>query len=539
MSEVTAADPGPDEAARKRGSSGGFRHSVKLVFGNRNLRRVQLAFVGSSIGDWAYGTAVAVWAYDVGGAKAVGIWMAIRFTLMAIAAPFTSTLADKMSRKLLMILTDLTRAVLISASALCLFLDAPPATVFILATVTSLVGTPFLVAQRSLLPTLAQRPEELTAANGTASTIESLAFFAGPALAAFLLGFTSFEVVFMVNVATFIWSMALVMGVSVSESVGSDDAEDTEDDTEESFLVEVSAGFRAIAADKGVAIVVIAICVQTVIAGASTVFTLVMADTILGTGARGVGYLDASMGVGAVAGGVWAIARAARGRLGGDLLIGVFLWSLPLILVALWPTPASCFAAIILLGLGNPLVDVNADTIVQRLTPDAVLGRVFGALEAGAIATMACGALVTPFLIEWWGLRWALVILATPVVLMALAMVPIMRRLDQTMHAPANLPLLAGVDIFAPLGAPALESLARSATEWRFAAGDVLVREGERADRFFIIESGLVEVTQTDRVLRREGPRRILRRDRPAPRRAQDRDNHRRGGHRGAGHRPR
>ena len=38
------------------------------------------------------------------------------------------------------------------------------------------------------------------------------------------------------------------------------------------------------------------------------------------------------------------------------------------------------------------------------------------------------------------------------------------------------------------------------------AAGDVVIREGDDADGFFVIESGLVEVTQGDRVLRREGP---------------------------------
>ena len=36
-----------------------------------------MALAGSMIGDWAYATAVAVWAYGVGGAKAVGIWTAI------------------------------------------------------------------------------------------------------------------------------------------------------------------------------------------------------------------------------------------------------------------------------------------------------------------------------------------------------------------------------------------------------------------------------------------------------------------------------
>ena len=159
-----------------------------------------------------------------------------------------------------------------------------------------------------------------------------------------------------------------------------------------------------------------------------------------------------------------------------------------------------------LLGLGNPLVDVNLDTIMQRLSPDAVLGRVFGALEACFITTMALGALVMPFLIEWFGLRYALLGVAAPVVAAALLMLPSMRRLEARLAAPPNLALLSGVDIFAPLGSAALESLARTATELRFAAGDVLVQEGSESDRFFVIDSGLVEVSQGDRVLRREGP---------------------------------
>ena len=57
--------------------------SLTSVFVNRNLRRMQLAFAGSLIGNWAYATAVSVWAYGVGGAKAVGIYMALRLALLA------------------------------------------------------------------------------------------------------------------------------------------------------------------------------------------------------------------------------------------------------------------------------------------------------------------------------------------------------------------------------------------------------------------------------------------------------------------------
>ena len=486
------------------------RDSLAAVFANRNLRRIELAFAGSAIGDWAYATAVAVWAYGEGGAKAVGIWMAIRYTLMAISAPFGAALADKMPRRQLMIIADLIRAVRITAAAACLFADTPAAPIYVLATLTSLLGTPFMCAQRSMLPSLAERPEELTAANGTASTIESLAFFIGPAMGALLLGFTTVQVVFLVNVVTFLWSMAMVAGVRPparpGDAADGADPDDGEEQESPGFLAETSAGFRTIGGDRGLLVVTIATCVQTLISGASAVFVVVMAAEVLGTGARGVGFLDSVFGIGSIVGGVVAISRASRGRLGTDLAVGVALWSLPLMLVTLWPSPATCFAAMVLLGLGNPLVDVSLDTIVQRLTPDEVLGRVFGALEACFISTMAVGALAMPFLIDWLELRWALLAIAVPVGLVALLGLPEMRRLDARLVTPAKLPLLRGIDIFAPLAPGALESLARGLTQMRFSAGDVLLREGAESDLFYVIDSGLVEVTQAGRVLRREGP---------------------------------
>jgi CRP-like cAMP-binding protein len=48
--------------------------------------------------------------------------------------------------------------------------------------------------------------------------------------------------------------------------------------------------------------------------------------------------------------------------------------------------------------------------------------------------------------------------------------------------------------------------LARDLIRVPVAAGEVVVREGDESDRFFIVETGLVEVTQDGVVLRREGP---------------------------------
>ena len=507
MADVTEIAPEGEQPPGRR-MLGETRDSITAVFRNRNMRRIQLALAGSEVGDWAYATAVAVWAYDVGGPQAVGVWVAIRLGLSAVLAPFGASLADKMDRRRLMLLTDLVRAVLVGGAALVLLVDGPAWAVFVMATLVSLLVTPFMVAQRALLPSLAERPEELTAANGTASTIDSLSSFVGPALGASMLAVTSVEAVFGFNVLTFLWSMALVYGVRppVAAAAEQVDGEDDPEEETEGFWRETAAGFRAIRADPGLLLVASAASVQTVIAGGSAVFMLVMAVEVLGTGAAGYGYLNAVLGVGAVLGGLLAIARASRRRLAGDMIVGVVLWSAPLLLVTVWPHPVTVVVAMALLGLGNPLVDVNMDTITQRLAPDAVMGRVFGAMEACFIATMALGALVMPFLIDWLGLRWALAVIAVPVVLLALACIPGARAIDGRLGIPLHVPLLRGTDIFAPLPQAAIETIARELVEVRVTAGEVVLHEGDRSDRFYVIESGRVEVTQAGRVLRDEGP---------------------------------
>ena len=67
--------------------------------------------------------------------------------------------------------------------------------------------------------------------------------------------------------------------------------------------------------------------------------------------------------------------RAASGRLAVVFGIGVCLYSVPLVVVGLFPSVLSALLALALIGLGNSLVDVNALTIMQRLVPDEVLGR--------------------------------------------------------------------------------------------------------------------------------------------------------------------
>ncbi len=490
---------------------GGFRERLREsgsaladVFRNPALRRLQLAFIGSTVGDRAFTVAIAVYAYAQGGASAVGIVAVIRYLAMAVSFPLASTLADRHSRRLVMLLSDLVCASFALVGAVVIAMDGPPVLVYALVIATSVAATCFRPAQAALLPVLVRNPGELTAANVAASTIESVGLFAGPAFAGILLAFTNVQTVFVVNGVSFLWSAVFVLGLP-SGKVAPPEIREALPETE-GFVRHASAGFRAILGDRDLRLLIGLFCAQCVVGGASAVFIVSIGLDLLDIGQSGVGYLDAVVGIGALVGGLVALVLAQRGRLAFDFGLGILFWALPLLAIAAWPTVGVAAAAMVLIGFGNSLVDINAYTIVQRAVPDAVMGRVFGAMESALIAAMALGALLMPLLIGTIGLRAGLAVIGAATGVLVIAGIRGLNRVDRTVLAPEGLELLRRIDIFRPLPEPLIERLARALIPIDVAAGAVVIAEGEVGDRFYAIESGTVAVSKEGRWVADLGP---------------------------------
>jgi MFS family permease len=160
----------------------------------------------------------------------------------------------------------------------------------------------------------------------------------------------------------------------------------------------------------------------------------------------------------------------------------------------------------IMIGVGNSLVDINAFTVLQRVVPGAVMARVFGALESLLIAGMALGALLMPLFIATVGLRTGLAIIGLAVVVPVLVGIPGLNRIDRTTLAPKKVTLIAASEILAPLGESVQEELARALIEVKVPAGETVIEEGMPGDRFYLIESGTAEVTVQGAVVNRYGP---------------------------------
>jgi MFS family permease len=165
---------------------GEAREAFGGVLRNGALLRLELAWAFSIIAAWAYGIAVVVYAYEQGGARAVGIVGLVRWGAAAVVSPFAAVLGDRHDRRRVMVASDLVRAGLIVGAAAAVFTSVAPALVYVLAGLVSVAGTPFRPAEAAYTPTLAETPEELSAANVVAAAIESVGIFAGPALGGYL-----------------------------------------------------------------------------------------------------------------------------------------------------------------------------------------------------------------------------------------------------------------------------------------------------------------------------------------------------------------
>lgn len=474
--------------------------AFRAVYGNRGLRLLQISWAGSMVGGWAYVVALAVFAYREDGAYAVGALAVARWVTGAAAAPLAGVIADRYPRVVVSAASSALRAAAMAAIGVAILADTSAFVVYGLAVLAAVAGVVVGPAEAALTPALARTPEELTAANVSSSTIESVGTFAGPALGGFLLAATSTSVVFFVT-AGLLLATALVVSRIPEER--RPEAEHEEEEGGGGVL----AGFRAIAGDPGLRLVVGLLAAYTLVDGALDVLIVVLALETLDLGSAGVGFLNSTAGVGGLVGVVVAAALVGRSRLATDIGAGMALWGIPIVLIGIWPNKAAALALLAAVGAATTLLGVAGDTLLQRAVPDAVLARVFGALDSVLLVAIAAGAAAAPALVDLLGARGALLVVGAVLPLLALLSWRRLTAIDDAAQVPRReLDLLAGHPIFAPLPPATREALARRLVLRRVAPGDTIFRQGDPGDDFYLVADGRVRVAVDGEPVAELGP---------------------------------
>jgi MFS family permease len=494
--DAPISSPRPDAA----GVATIARRALRDALATSALRRVQAAWAAASVGSWAFFVALSVYAYGVGGASAVGLAAVVRMAPAALAAPATSLLGDRYSRRNVLLVLALVRAVVLAGAAVVVAFDGPAAVVFALAAVFTAVGTGHKPAQAALLPGLADEAGQLAASNALWSAIDNVGFVAGAAGGGMLIAVGGVEFALAATCAAYLLAALALTGIPVDVRAPGAAAPPGGRRVEE-----IAEGLRTVAADPGLRLVVGVLGVSTLIEGAIDVLVVVVALELLDLGAAGVGWLNSAWGLGGAIGGAAAMLLLARRGNAFGLVLGSMLIGAPLLALTALPATLVAAGGLVVLGVGYAVMEVAGMTLVQRLASDAVLARAFGVVEGTYQLTTGVGSLLAPVLVLALDLRGALLVVGAALPLVVLARWRALATLESNHPVPEReYRLLRGVGMLAPLPVARLEELARHLVPVHVAEGEAIIREGEIGDRFYVIDSGEVDVTQRGRFRRTE-----------------------------------
>ena len=378
-------------------------------------RRIAAARLISLTGSQAAFTALLFALYKRTGSST---WIAAALLLTVGAegafSPLAGLLGDRFDRRRLMIASDLLGAGCFAGMA---FLGSP-LPLLGLAFAAALVESPFFPAAGAAVPNLVAEAD-LAWANGTIAFGSNVGYLAGPALGGAMVAWLGAPTVFVLNGVSFLVSAALVATVRGSFSAPRD-AEPPHHHRG------ARAGFAFVFHDPVLRTMIVAFAVFAISLGSVLVAELPL-STAFGAGALGYGLLSTCYGTGALAGSL------AGKRLTVQTERQVMVWASFVTAagfgsVVFMPAIGPVFAAMVLAGASDGIVDVAVEVIFQRRSPDHVRSRVIASLEAVWHGGLALSFLFAGTLIDALGPKAAYALAGAGSALASVMLLPVLRE---------------------------------------------------------------------------------------------------------------
>ncbi|HEX5828716.1 MAG TPA: MFS transporter, partial [Candidatus Limnocylindrales bacterium] len=385
--------------------------------------------------------------------------------------------------------------------------DGPLVAIAAVAMLAACFSTFFYPAIGALIPSLVRDETEFGPANSAWATLDNFAWIVGPGIAGVLLATGDIVLAFVLNAITFLviavilWTLppskpdrGTAAPTAIDAPASSPDAVPTPA-RRGRFDDLVEAGVR-IPAVVGVTLVSSATWFAF---GGIGILIVVIAVDVFSGGDAATGYLNAAIGIGGTIGALLSAALVLRPRLGRPLLLGALAMGGAAVLLGVANSLLVAFIAILVASIGNLVTDVTGTTIFQRAVPDAYRGRFSGLTMTGQVVAETAGTLLVPILVSLFGFGPVFALLGGLVVVATFGAVVLIGPAADLAPSPydGDLRRLARLPLFGGLSPGQVETALRRLAPIEAAAGDVIIREGDPADRFYVICGGTFEVWKT------------------------------------------
>jgi MFS family permease len=275
-------------------------------------------------------------------------------------------IADRISRRTVMIAADVTRAASQGLLGILLLTTRPHvAVIVVLAAVQGLAGGVFTPASQGMTPSLVP-VEDLQAANLLQSMSGSIAWIIGPAVGGVLVATVGGGWALLGDAVTYVINIGMLSRITLELPAR---------EPTQSFLRELGVGWREFRALDWYFYTVLTVAILNVFVSSYFVLGPEIARRHYG-GAVAWGVIGASGSVGSLIGGFWAMRLRLRYPLRVGLLLCAGFGLVPVALALQLPLPVVC--VISAFGFFGPLLfNSLIYATVQRVVPEHLLSRLF------------------------------------------------------------------------------------------------------------------------------------------------------------------
>lgn len=332
---------------------------------------------------------------------------------------------DRLPRRPLMILMDLSRAAALSVIPLCALFHL--LSVWILYASAFVVGAASVVfdsAKGAFLPSIVNK-DHLAAANGQLQVTTSVAYAVGPGLSGVLVQLITAPYAIALDAASYLWSAAWLTTIRSRETRPVPKADRA------SLRAEIAAGIRVITGSSILRSVGVYNAFMTFFLGIERAIEIIFLVRVVRVSPASVGFLCGIASVGAIAGGFGSsrvVTRlgTVRAMLGAAAVGNGFMLLVPL--AAHGPRAALFAVGVSATSFGIVVFNVASATYLQQTIPSAMLGRTGATMTVMSWIFLPVGAVVGGVMGTALGLRATLWICAVGGILAVAWLIPLGQR---------------------------------------------------------------------------------------------------------------
>jgi predicted MFS family arabinose efflux permease len=347
--------------------------------------------VVSQIGDSMNKVALLWFVYELTGSAFKMTVIGLLQTIPPLVfGPLIGVYLDRMKKKPVMIWVDLIRMVLDMLVPLLYAMEILTLErLYMLVFVTSVVSTVFGPALASAVPLLVPRAQ-LTSANALIQGTNNIGLLIGPAVGGMSIALIGAPNVLWLNAATFMVSALCLMPIRLNETLQAH-ARLADRAT---ILQDLLVGFRFVFVQHRTVLLLMLTATLYSLGASAFVFLLpVFATQHLDASVVELGWLWSSLGIGMVAASVW-LARINQGDLQHRLRLiaaALAVGAVAVCTLGMLQAPVLAAALIIVFGGSTAVFTPIVWAMLQELTPEPLLGRVFTTFSTGAMASAMAG----------------------------------------------------------------------------------------------------------------------------------------------------